>query len=89
MTSKFEDIVFLIETGTAAASIATAASNPVIAASLDGANRLIRIGMDAYASGRDRGEWTPAEEKRFDEVVLPAVTSQPHWVKKPETGEEK
>jgi len=81
MTSKFEDIVFLIETGTAAASIATATSNPIISASLDGANRLIKIGMDAYESGRDRGEWTEAEGKHFDEVVLPTITSQAHWIK--------
>lgn len=85
MTSKFEDVMFLIETGTAAASIATAASNPVIAASLDAANRLVKIGMDAYVSGRARGEWTEAQSKHFDEVVLPAVTSQAHWIQSPES----
>lgn len=81
MNKKFEDVLFLIQTGLSAAQVVTTAANPLLAASLDGANRLIKIGMDAYESGRERGEWTEAEQAHFDTEVRPSVTRQAHWVK--------
>lgn len=79
---KFDDIVFLVQTG---GSIAAAAgANPLLVASLDAGARLIKLGRDAYQSGRDRGEWTPEQVAHFDTVVLPAITSQPHWQNPPE-----
>lgn len=74
---KFEDVLFLIQLGSSAASLAT--GNPLIAVNGEAATRLLKIGHDAYVSGRERGEWTAEQEKHFDEVVLPTITSQPHW----------
>lgn len=83
---KFEDILFLISTGTAA--VAAAGVNPLLVAGLSGAQRLIKIGHDAYVSGRERGEWTAEQEDKFDKEVLPTITSQPWWKNTPpSTGE--
>ena len=76
---KFDDILFLMETGGKMAALAS--SNPFLAASVNAGVRLAQIGHDAYVSGRERGEWSPEQQKHFDEVVLPNVTSQPHWKK--------
>lgn len=74
---KFDDILFLISTGAAAA--AAASGNPLLVAAAEAGLRLVKIGHDAYLSGRSRGEWTPEQEQHFDEVVLPQITAQPHW----------
>lgn len=76
---KFQDIIFLIETGGQIA--ASAAGNPLLAASASAGARLIRLGYDFYQSGQNRGEWSDAQEKYFDEEVLPIVTAQDHWIK--------
>ena len=77
---KFEDILFLMQTGGTMAAMAT--GNPLLAASVDAGARLAQIGHDAYLSGRERGEWSPEQQRHFDEVVLPNITSQPHWQKR-------
>jgi hypothetical protein len=74
---KFEDILFLMETGGKMAAIAS--SNPLLAASVTAGVRMAQIGHDAYVSGRERGEWSPEQQKHFDEVVLPSITAQEHW----------
>lgn len=74
---KFEDILFTIQTG--AGLIALATGNPLLAAALDAGLRLVKLGRDAYESGRERGEWTEAEEKQFDEVVTAEIIRRPHW----------
>ncbi len=61
---------------------AIASGNPLLAASVDAGARMLKLGHDAYISGRERGEWSPEQQKHFDEVVLPSITSQPHWKKK-------
>jgi hypothetical protein len=80
---KFDDIVFLIQTGGTMAAMAT--GNPMLAASVDAGTRLAQIAHDAYLSGRERGEWSPEQQNHFDNVVLPAITAQPHWQKRPQT----
>ena len=74
---KFDDIVYLFQIGSSAAAIA--AGNPLAASLANGAARLLKIAHDAYVSGRERGEWTPDQQKHFDEVVLPQITSQTWW----------
>jgi len=76
---KFDDIVFLIQTGGTMAAMAT--GNPLLAASVEAGIRLANIGHDAYLSGRERGEWSAEQRQHFDEVVLPSVANQPHWKK--------
>jgi hypothetical protein len=74
---KFDDLIFLVQTGAAIA--AAAAGNPMLAASADAGNRLIKIARDAFVSGRERAEWTPEQEELFWHKILPEVTSRPHW----------
>lgn len=78
---EFDDLMFLIQTGSAAA--AAASGNPLLAASLDGAVRLVKIGHDAYVSGRDRGAWSDAQVEHFEKVVLPTMFTQSHWQNRP------
>lgn len=77
---KYEDIIFLIQTGGTMAAMAT--GNPLLAASVEAGVRLANIGHDAYKSGLERGEWTQFQRDHFDKVLLPAMTEQPHWKKK-------
>lgn len=74
---NFEDLLFVIKTGTAIAGAAT--GNPLLITSAEAGARLVKIGHDAYASGRARGEWTADQVTHFNDVVLPVITSQPHW----------
>ena len=74
---KFEDIIFLVQGATGLAGMLTA--NPLITASGEGIARLLRIARNAYVSGKARGEWTPEQEKQWDEEIFPAITSQAHW----------
>jgi hypothetical protein len=73
----FEDILFVISTGSSIAG----SLNPIAGLAADAAVRLIKIGHDAYVSGRERGEWTDEQADHFDNVVLPTITSQPWWKK--------
>lgn len=77
---EFDDVIFLIQTGTGLAAIAT--GNPALAAFGELGARLLQSGKKAYDSGKARGEWTAAQEKEFDEVYLPKLMSQPHWQKR-------
>ena len=74
---KFDDILFVAQTG---ASIASSV-NPVAGLAAEAGVRLMKLAHDAYVSGRERGEWTANEVKKFDEEILPMITSQPHWKK--------
>ncbi len=77
MKANFNDILAMIQFGGALAAIGT--GNPAISAGVQLGTSMIKVAHDAYVSGRDRGEWTPDQEKHFDEVVLPQITSQAHW----------
>jgi hypothetical protein len=76
---KFDDAMFVINLGVSALSAVS--TNPVLAAGAAGAARLVKIGRDAFISGRDRGEWTPEQVEHFDKVVHPQIASQAHWMK--------
>lgn len=78
---KFEDVLFVLETGVGI--VAAASGNPLLIAAADAGGRLIKIGQDAYNSGRDRGEWTAEQANHFDTVVLPAITAKASWKKLP------
>lgn len=74
---KYEDVVYLIQVGTALAGMAT--GNPAVAAFGELGARLLAAAKRAYVSGRSRGEWTAEQERDFDERILPQLLGQPHW----------